>query len=207
MYLTSDAQGQELCLRPDLTIPVSREYLASAAAGKAQGYCYLGPVFRQSVHSDKASEFCQPGSSPSEHGYRSADAEMLALDWKPRPTTVLRSRRFPWADVALLQTWWLRLTLLPPRAAPDQGFQSQAFAAQDIDRLPAMRRGRYPDITAFSRCPCGLDPRPRNALVTDLLSIAGHQHRRRTFGRGRSRIDFWNRRRLGRTLAAADVRG
>ena len=34
MYLTTDPQGQELCLRPDLTIPVSRDYLASPAAGK-----------------------------------------------------------------------------------------------------------------------------------------------------------------------------
>ena len=42
MYLTTDPQGRELCLRPDLTIPVSRDYLASPAAGKAAGYCYLG---------------------------------------------------------------------------------------------------------------------------------------------------------------------
>src|SRR5260370_10966423 len=33
MYLTVDPQGHELCLRPDLTIPVSRDYLASPAAG------------------------------------------------------------------------------------------------------------------------------------------------------------------------------
>src|SRR5713226_2507745 len=46
MYLTTDPQGHELCLRPDLTIPVSRDYLASSAAGKPQGFCYLGPVFR-----------------------------------------------------------------------------------------------------------------------------------------------------------------
>ena len=46
MYLTTDPQGHELCLRPDLTIPVSRHYLASPAAGKPQGFCYLGPVFR-----------------------------------------------------------------------------------------------------------------------------------------------------------------
>src|SRR5271169_4596067 len=46
MYLTTDAEGRELCLRPDLTIPVSRDYLTSADAGKAQGFCYLGPVFR-----------------------------------------------------------------------------------------------------------------------------------------------------------------
>ena len=46
MYLTTDPRGQELCLRPDLTIPVSRDYLASPVAGKPQAFCYLGPVFR-----------------------------------------------------------------------------------------------------------------------------------------------------------------
>src|SRR3954469_24517955 len=46
LYLTSDATGEELCLRPDLTIPVARDYLASARAGQPAGYCYLGPVFR-----------------------------------------------------------------------------------------------------------------------------------------------------------------
>src|SRR5256885_12873825 len=46
MYLTADADGRELCLRPDLTIPVSCDYLASPQAGSAQGFCYLGPVYR-----------------------------------------------------------------------------------------------------------------------------------------------------------------
>src|ERR671914_659347 len=47
MYLTTDAEGHELCLRPDLTIPVARDYLASPAAGRPAAFCYLGPVFRQ----------------------------------------------------------------------------------------------------------------------------------------------------------------
>src|SRR6478752_6263397 len=46
MYLTADPQGRELCLRPDLTIPVSHDYLASPQAGKPAGFCYLGTVFR-----------------------------------------------------------------------------------------------------------------------------------------------------------------
>src|SRR5688572_9501713 len=46
MYLTTDPEGRELCLRPDLTIPVSCEYLESPQAGSAQNFCYLGPVFR-----------------------------------------------------------------------------------------------------------------------------------------------------------------
>src|SRR5471030_3467983 len=38
MFLTTDSEGRELCLRPDLTIPVSCDYLGSADAGKAQGF-------------------------------------------------------------------------------------------------------------------------------------------------------------------------
>ena len=34
MYLTTAPDGDEFCLRPDLTIPVSRDYLASSARGK-----------------------------------------------------------------------------------------------------------------------------------------------------------------------------
>src|SRR5579871_6967833 len=46
LYLTTDTSGDELCLRPDLTIPVARGYLASEKAGDAAGFSYLGPVFR-----------------------------------------------------------------------------------------------------------------------------------------------------------------
>src|SRR3977135_811093 len=59
MYLTVDPHGRELCLRPDLTIPVSRDYLASPAAGKPVGFCYLGPVFRP--RGQLPAEFLQAG--------------------------------------------------------------------------------------------------------------------------------------------------
>ena len=59
MYLTLDPHGRELCLRPDLTIPVSRDYLASPANGKPQGFCYLGPVFRH--RDEEPGEFLQAG--------------------------------------------------------------------------------------------------------------------------------------------------
>src|SRR6202048_4446017 len=59
MFLTTDPRGREMCLRPDLTIPVSRAYLQSATAGKPSGFCYLGAVFR---HRPGASaEFVQVG--------------------------------------------------------------------------------------------------------------------------------------------------
>ena len=78
MFLTSDPEGRELCLRPDLTIPVSRDYLASPQAGKPAGFCYLGAVFRH--RENAASEFAQAGiESFGRIDKAAADAEMLAL--------------------------------------------------------------------------------------------------------------------------------
>src|ERR1700751_4158665 len=78
MFLTSDPEGRELCLRPDLTIPVSRDYLASPAAGKPAGFCYLGAVFRH--RENAAAEFVQAGlESFGRADKAAADAEMLAL--------------------------------------------------------------------------------------------------------------------------------
>src|SRR5437763_16294356 len=59
LFLTSDPHGRELCLRPDLTIPVSRAYLQSSRAGEAAGFCYLGSVFRH--REGAAAEFVQAG--------------------------------------------------------------------------------------------------------------------------------------------------
>ena len=78
MYLTTDPAGRELCLRPDLTIPVSRDYLASPSAGQPAGFCYLGPVFRH--RENGAAEFLQAGIESFGRGdTAAADAEMLAL--------------------------------------------------------------------------------------------------------------------------------
>src|SRR3954463_12908868 len=78
MFLTTDPEGRELCLRPDLTIPVSRDYLASPQAGTPQGFCYLGPVFRD--RPDGSPEFWQAGiESFGRPDTAAADAEMIAL--------------------------------------------------------------------------------------------------------------------------------
>ena len=78
IYLTADANGRELCLRPDLTIPVSCDYLASQASGSPQGFCYLGPVYRD--RGALPAEIFQAGiESFGRPDKAAADAEMLAL--------------------------------------------------------------------------------------------------------------------------------
>lgn len=78
LYLTSDVSGAEYCLRPEYTIPVSRHYLASPAAGESAAYSYCGPVFRYS--SEHKSEFAQAGiESFGRVDREAADAEILTL--------------------------------------------------------------------------------------------------------------------------------
>src|ERR1700742_2241741 len=46
LFLTADAASEELCLRPEYSIPGCRAYLASDKVVKVAEYSYLGPVFR-----------------------------------------------------------------------------------------------------------------------------------------------------------------
>ena len=78
LFLTADATGEELCLRPEYTIPVCRAYLASPEAGKVAEYAYLGPVFR--AQSGQAGERAQTGlESFGRKDVEAADAEIFAL--------------------------------------------------------------------------------------------------------------------------------
>ena len=76
LFLTSGPDGEELCLRPDYTIPVCLMHLANGAgAGRAS---YLGPVFRARAHAD--GELLQTGlESFGRRDIEAADAEILAL--------------------------------------------------------------------------------------------------------------------------------
>ena len=80
LFLTVDAAGEELCLRPEYTIPVCRAYLSSDKAGKIAEYSYLGPVFR--AHAGQVGEQTQTG------------LESFGAGTPKRPTP--RCSRSPW---------------------------------------------------------------------------------------------------------------
>ena len=78
LFLTADASGEELCLRPEYTIPVCRAYLASDKAGRIAEYSYLGPVFR--AQEGKGGERTQTGlESFGRKDAEAADAEIFSL--------------------------------------------------------------------------------------------------------------------------------
>lgn len=83
-YVFSDPEGHELCLRPDITIPVCRHFLEYGPGSDEEArYCYAGPVFRFQPGGDaalKPREFEQAGIELFGAKDRErAEAETLAL--------------------------------------------------------------------------------------------------------------------------------
>jgi len=173
MFLTSDPEGRELCLRPDLTIPVSRDYLASSAAGKAAAFCYLGAVFR---HRDNGpSEFLQAGiESFGRQDKAAADAEMLALGLEATTHYGLPAPEIRIGDVGLFSAFVAALDLAPAwkrRLVKD--FNRKRSLAHDLDQLTLASANGAPEYQGVLAALAGSDPRAAHHLVTDLLSIAG----------------------------------
>jgi ATP phosphoribosyltransferase regulatory subunit len=173
MYLVTDTAGREFCLRPDLTIPVAREYLASAAATQPASFCYVGPVFRDS--GGVSGEFLQAGiESFGRADKAAADAEALALGIEATAQYGLATPRIVIGDVALFAALIAALDLAPAwkrRLLKD--FNRKTTLAQDLERLTLASRQKRNEYQGVLAAFANANPKAAHALVTDLLSIAG----------------------------------
>jgi len=112
MYIFPDPGGIEVCLRPELTIPVCRAYLrqlqnAGSAAEKSSGpearLCYFGPAFTyESANDRRYRQFYQAGAefigAPDRE---SADAEILAAALDALAAAGLKETRIEIGDVEI----------------------------------------------------------------------------------------------------------
>ncbi|MDR6302856.1 ATP phosphoribosyltransferase regulatory subunit [Nitrobacter vulgaris] len=173
LYLTSDSGGEELCLRPDLTIPVARDYLASSKAGKPAGFCYLGPVFR--YRGGRSSEFPQAGiESFGRQDRAAADAEMLALGLEAVAAFGIADVDIRTGDVALFTALIDSLDLYPVwRRRLMKDFNRKVSLALDIERLTLASGPGHKEYEGVLAALAGSDRKAALALVTDMMSIAG----------------------------------
>jgi ATP phosphoribosyltransferase regulatory subunit len=129
-YVFTDNDGEELCLRPDLTLPVARLHLERHPLADFEArYCYNGPAFRYQPGGPKGAgprEFRQAGV---EHiGGAStvvAEAEVVRLAIEAVRGAGLSDFRIRFGDLALFaalidaldipERWRLRLQHLFPR--------------------------------------------------------------------------------------------
>jgi ATP phosphoribosyltransferase regulatory subunit len=83
LFVVQAEGGAEACLRPDFTVAIARQHLASGA--RAGRYRYEGKAFRAAPHGDRAEEFLQIGLERFEADASvptvQADAEIAALAW------------------------------------------------------------------------------------------------------------------------------
>ena len=169
LYLTQGVDGIELCLRPEYTIPVCRQYIASPDFGRPASFSYCGPVFR--LRRDGPGEFLQAGIESFGHTDReAADAEILAVSLEAAALATSARLETTIGDAGLFGE------LLDCLAIPVQWrrriIRGLAQGKGLAGILDAPRNGHI-DHSGVLAALAGVDKKGARALVEDLLAIAG----------------------------------
>lgn len=170
LYLVADAAGAELCLRPEYTIPVCRDYLASPDAGREAAFSYCGPVFRQ--RPGQSGEFAQAGlESFGRADAEAADAEIFALTLEALSAAGLEAPQVRIGDAGLVGAFMEALNLAPAQLRRLKRGLMRGHSAAAIFDAPVAAPGV--DHSGVLAALEGVDAQGARALVRDLLSIAG----------------------------------
>lgn len=171
IFMTQDADSRDWCLRPEYTIPVALDHLASGVSEPA-AYAYAGPVFR--MRSGEPGEFQQAGlESFGRADFAAADAEIMALTIEATAALGLAAPRIAMGDVALLNA--LLDGLGVPHGARRRLMRAvvQGKGEQAVDALdPPVAEGEAAHAGLLKALE-GQDPKAARAFVEDVLSIAG----------------------------------
>lgn len=170
LFIFTDSTGDELCLRPDLTIPVCRAHIEKK--GQAANYCYLGPIFRD--RGGGSGEYLQAGIEQLGREDKSAaDAECLMLALDSAKVFGIDAPAIRMGDVGLFSALVAALKLPPAwqrRLLKD--FNRTGTLEADLASLRSKSDPRASHAGVLAALE-GADPKAARAFVTDLLSIAG----------------------------------
>jgi len=173
LYLTQDAQGRELCLRPEFTIPVCREYLARDDRPATASHWYHGPVFRHRAQG--SGEFVQAGiESFGRNDREAADAEILDLALQACGVLGAGAPQVSLGDVGLIEAFFAALAL---PADLTRRLRKALAAGQPVapvlEAAAAGHGGSLAEFSGLLGALEGVDKREARAFVEDVLSIAG----------------------------------
>jgi ATP phosphoribosyltransferase regulatory subunit len=172
LYLTQDGEGNDMCLRPEFTIPLCR---AAVDGGQpiAASLSYFGPVFRH--RPGESGEFHQAGvESLGRRDTAAADAEMLALALDAAHALGHAKPRLRLGDVGLLDSM---LMALGASASYSRRLKRRLSAGTPALPRPAGHASpagldRYAGVLAALE---GAGPEAAQAFVGDMLNMAGIQ--------------------------------
>jgi ATP phosphoribosyltransferase regulatory subunit len=167
LYLTGEGGGADLCLRPEYTIPISLDYLASPMAGQPADIAYGGPIFRAG-----SGESLQTGlESFGRDDRAAADAEILGVALDAAKAAGAPRFALRLGDASLVKAFLDRLDLAPAwRRRIDTGLARGAPLARVLEPSARQNGGSGAGVLAALE---KVDATGARKLVEDLLSIAG----------------------------------
>ena len=175
LFVVQGEGGEEVCLRPDFTIPIARAHLAEG--GGAGRYTYDGKAFRVAPRgSGRAEEFLQIGIEVyGGSGAPAEDAEVAALAWTSSAAGGRDDLQLLMGDVSLFSAFIDALGLADSLAARlKRAFSHPRALHAELDRAqapaPQPRQG-----DRLSALLAGLPEAEACAVLEDLWAIAGIQ--------------------------------
>src|SRR5262245_22951937 len=179
-YVFTDPDGEELCLRPDLTVPTCRLHLERHAEPDTPArYCYSGAAFRyQPAGADRAHprQFRQAGiESFAEPDREQDDAAVLGLIVEALREAGLARTQLRIGDLGLFATL-VNAVPMPERwrwRLKHHFWRPGAFRAE-LQRLTAGSRGTELPRDLINKLDPA-DPAGVEALVVEHLDKAGHE--------------------------------
>lgn len=172
LFMTNDGEGNDLCLRPELTIPICIEHLAEGDANRRADYAYFGRAFRH--RNDGPSEFWQGGiEAIGETNRADADARCLALAMECARRHGVSTPHLRLGDAGLFRAV-IEAVALPAswRRKLARDFGRSSLSGVDLTALALGKpsaAGRAGLIAALDRA----DHEGARALVADLLALGG----------------------------------
>jgi len=168
MFVTQDAAGAELCLRPEYTIPVCLQHLAQRGA-EPLGYSYGGPVFR--MRPNESGEFLQAGlESIGRRDVSAVDAEILALALDGLARLGAPAPAVRLGDMGLLHALIDALGVAP---AAKRRVIRAIVSGQGLASLAETDAPGSQEHAGLLAAIEGQAPQAAKAFVEDILSIAG----------------------------------
>jgi ATP phosphoribosyltransferase regulatory subunit len=175
LFIVQGEAGEEVCLRPDFTIPIARGHLAEG--GGAGRYTYEGKAFRVAPRgSGRAEEFLQIGlEAYGGAGGPVDDAEVAALAWRSAAAGGRADLGLLMGDVSLFSAFIDALGLADSLAARlKRAFSHPRALHAELDRAqapaPEPRQG-----DRLSGLLAGLPEAEACAVLEDLWAVAGIQ--------------------------------
>lgn len=167
IFLTSDAAGRELCLRPDFTIPTALAHIAQQAGAAPGAYFYEGPVFR---HGANGGESPQAGvESFGRSDAVAAETEVLALALEACASLGLPEPAIRLGDRAILEA---AVDALDAPVAFRRRLKRTLAHGGAPEALGAAR-GEAAEHAGLFAALAAAGPESGRAVIEDLLSLAG----------------------------------